>query len=72
MFPFYKTKTLGNKGFIGQKGVKDEKNLTSVNPNLIQPYYRASEAVVRKSPSEQIFLKISQISKENSCVGVSF
>ena len=58
MFPFYKNKTPGNKGFIGQKRVKDEKNLTNVNPNLIQPYYRSSEAVVRRSPSKQIFLKI--------------
>ena len=30
-----------------------------------------SKAAVRKSSSEFVFLKISQISQENTCVGVS-
>ena len=32
----------------------------------------STEAVVRKCSSKQVFLKISQISQENTCVGISF
>ena len=31
-----------------------------------------TEAVVRKYSSKEVFLKISHISQENTCVGVSF
>ena len=34
--------------------------------------FRVSEAVVRRCSSKYVFLKISQDSQENICVGVSF
>ena len=33
---------------------------------------RGTEAAVRRCSSKQVFLKISQYSQENTCVGVSF
>ena len=35
-------------------------------------YNENIEAFVRKCSSKQVFLKISQLSQENICVGVSF
>ena len=45
---------------------------------MVKPYFkrmlflRASEAVVHRCSSKYVFLKGSQISQENACVGVSF
>ena len=35
-------------------------------------YNENMETVVRRCSSKQVFLKISEISQENTCVGVSF
>ena len=41
-------------------------------PRHLHHIHMYAEAVVRKCSSKKMFLKISQISQENTCVGVSF
>ena len=41
----------------------------TLRPNVIQ---KMTEAVVRRCFSKLVLFKISQISQENTCVGVSF
>ena len=58
--------------FLDDKSAFYDGSKRDDSENNDQNYTKNIEVVVRRCSSKYIFLKISQISQENTCVGVSF
>ena len=58
--------------FLDDKSAFSDGSETNDSDNDDENYNENIETFVRRCSSIQLFLKISQISRENTCVGVSF
>ena len=61
----------GSKYFVNPN-IENEIFGQYINHFICSFDFRNTEAVARRCTSEYVFLKISQCSQENTCVGVSF
>ena len=60
------------EGFLDDKGAFYNSSKSDGTENDDENYNEKIDDVVRRCSSKQVFFKNSQISQENTCVGVSF
>ena len=60
------------EAFLDNKSAFPDGSESDYSDNDDENYNENTEAFVRRCSSKQVFLKISQIAQENTCVGVSF
>ena len=58
--------------FLDDKAAFDDSSENNDSDNDDENYNENIEALVHRCSSKQMFFKISQISQENDCVGISF